>query len=52
MQRQGRMWYYLPVLAVLASWGLDVFAGAEADQKEAPKPLPPEIVKAQGDAGR
>ena len=46
MQRQGTMWYYLAVLAVLASCGLDVFAGADADKKEAPKPLPREIVKA------
>ena len=34
------------MLAVLASCGLDVFAGADADKKEAPKPLPREIVKA------
>ena len=40
MQRQGTMWHYLAVLAVLASCGLDVFAGADADKKEAPKPLP------------
>ncbi len=46
MQRQGTMWYYLAVLAVLASCGLDVFAAADADKKEAPKPLPREIVKA------
>ena len=46
MQRQGIMWYYLAVLAVLASCGLDAFAGEDADKKEAPKPLPPEIVKA------
>jgi internalin A len=46
MQRQGTMWHYLAVLAVLASCGLDVFAGVDADKKEAPKPLPPEIVKA------
>ena len=46
MQRQGTMWYYLAVLAVLASCGLDGFAGADADKKEAPKPLPREIVKA------
>ncbi len=46
MQRQGTMWYYLAVLAVLANCGLDVFAGADADKKESPKPLPREIVKA------
>src|SRR5271166_5815772 len=46
MQRQGTMWYYLAVLAVLANCGLDVFAGADADKKEAPEPLPREIVKA------
>ncbi len=43
MQRQGTMWYYL---AVLASCGLDVFAGADADKKEAPKPLSRETVRA------
>src|SRR5580692_5183895 len=46
MPRRGTMWYYLAVLAVLASGGLNVFAGADADKKEAPKPLPREIVKA------
>ena len=46
MQRQGTMWYCLAVLAVLASCGLDVFAGADADKKEDPEPLPREIVKA------
>ncbi len=40
------MKHYLAVLAVLASCGPDVFAGADADKKEAPRPLPPEIVKA------
>jgi hypothetical protein len=40
------MWYYLAVLAVLASCGLEAFAGADADKKETPKPVPREIVKA------
>ena len=46
MQRQGTMWRYLAVLAVLASCGLDMLAGADAEKKEALKPLPREIVKA------
>ncbi len=51
MQRQGTSWHYLAALAVLASCGLDVYAGADADKKEAPKPLPPEIVQTWRDAG-
>ena len=51
MQRQATTWHYLAVLTVLASCGLDVCAGADADKKEAPKPLPPEIVQAWRDAG-
>src|SRR5271166_5945068 len=51
MQKQGTTWHCLAALAVLASCGLGVFAGAGADKKEAPKPLPPNIVKAWGDAG-
>ena len=35
MQRQGTMWHYLAVLAVLASCGLDVLAAVDADKKEA-----------------
>ncbi len=46
MQRQGTMWHYLAVLAVLASCGLDVLAAVDADKKEASEPLPREIVKA------
>src|SRR5580700_9052173 len=37
------MWYYL---AVLASCGLELFAGADADKKESAKPLPRETLKA------
>lgn len=33
MQRQGTMWHYLAVLAVLASCGLDVLAAVDADKK-------------------
>ena len=51
MQKQRTKWHYLAVLAVLTSCGLGVFAGAGADQQDAPKPLPPEIVKAWRDAG-
>ena len=49
MQKKGRIRRYLAVPAVLASCSL--FAGAAADKKEAPRPLPPEIVKAWRDAG-
>jgi len=38
-------------LAVLASCGVEVSAGAGADKEEAPKPLPPEIVETWRDAG-
>jgi internalin A len=51
MQRQGTAWRYLAVLAVLASCSLDVYASADADEKEAPKPLAPEIVQTWRDAG-
>src|SRR5271168_624208 len=51
MQKQGTTWHYLAVLAVLANGGQGVFAGADADKKDALKPLPPEIVKAWTDAG-
>ncbi len=47
---QRTRWHYLAALAVLASCGLSVCAGADGDKKEAPKPLPPEIVKAWRDA--
>src|SRR5580704_11203949 len=51
MQRQGTAWRYLAVLAVVASCSLDVYASADADEKEAPKPLAPEIVQTWRDAG-
>ena len=51
MQMQRRTWHYLAGLAVLASFGSGVCAGAGADKKDAPKPLPPEIVKAWRNAG-
>ena len=50
MQKQATTWRALAALAVLASCGLSVFAGAGGDKKDAPKPLPPEIVKAWTDA--
>src|SRR5713101_4745629 len=50
MQKQGTPWYYLAVMAVLASFGPSVCAGADGD-KDQPQPLPPEIVKAWRDAG-
>jgi hypothetical protein len=51
MKKQRTTWHYLAALAVLASCGLGVFADAEPDKKDAPKPLPPETVKAWRDAG-
>ena len=51
MQMQRTTWHNLAVLAVLASCGLGVFAGAAADKQEAPIPLPPQIIKAWTDAG-
>jgi hypothetical protein len=39
------------VLAVLVGCGLGVFARVDADSKDEPGPLPPEVVKAWGDAG-
>ncbi len=51
MQMQRTTRHYLAVLAVLASCGLSLFAGPGDDKKAAPKPLPPEIVKAWRDAG-
>jgi hypothetical protein len=51
MQKQITTWHYVTVLAVLASCGLDIFAGAGADKKDATRPLSPEMVKAWTDAG-
>ena len=51
MPKQRTKWRYLAMLAVLANCGLSVFAGGGGDQKDAPKPLPPEIIKAWRDAG-
>jgi internalin A len=48
---QRRTWHYLAALAVLASFGPTVYAGTGTDKNDAPKPLPPEIVKAWRDAG-
>jgi hypothetical protein len=41
----------LAVLVLLTSFGPSVCAGVVADKKEAPKPLPPAVVKAWSDAG-
>lgn len=51
MKRHGTSWRYLTILAVLANCGVGAFARAEGDKKEAPKPLPQEIIKAWRDAG-
>lgn len=51
MDKLASIWRTLGVLAVLASCGLGAFAGAGDDKKSAPKPLPPEIVKAWRGSG-
>jgi internalin A len=51
MQKQRTAWPRLVVLAVLTSCVLGVSGGVEAEKNEAPRPLPPEIVKAWCDAG-
>jgi hypothetical protein len=51
MKTNGTSWRYLALLAVLVSCGLPAFAGRGNNKKETPKPLPPEVVKAWGDAG-
>jgi hypothetical protein len=48
MQKQTTTWHHL---AVVASCGVAIFAAAGADKKDAPKPPPPEIIKAWTDAG-
>lgn len=49
--KHQRTSYYLASLTVLASCYLGIFAGEEPERKDAPKPLPPETVKAWRDAG-
>jgi Leucine-rich repeat (LRR) protein len=51
MKEHGMMSYCRAVLALLASCGLGVFASAKPEDQAAPKPLPPEIVKAWREAG-
>jgi hypothetical protein len=51
MKKQGIISCYLAALAVLAGFWPDVSPGASTDRKDAPEPLPPEIVKAWRDAG-
>src|SRR5205823_11809600 len=51
MQTQETTRRFLPLLALLVNCTLTAFAGAEPDTNDAPKPLPPEIVKAWRDAG-
>jgi hypothetical protein len=51
MKQHTRTGRYPVVLAVLASCGLGTATGADPENKDAPKPLPPEIVKAWRDAG-
>ena len=51
MKKHGYKWHCAAVLTVLASCGLEVGASAKPENKDAPKPLPPDIVKAWRDAG-
>jgi hypothetical protein len=51
MNKPGTTWHYLAGLAGLACCGLCVCGGESADENDAPKPLPPEIVRAWRDAG-
>ena len=51
MKRHGNAWHCPAALAVLASCGLGIVAGAGPEVKEAPRPVPPEAVKAWRDAG-
>ena len=46
MQIQSATRHYLATLAVLASCGAGVFAGASGAEADSPRPLPPEIAKA------
>jgi hypothetical protein len=50
-KQHARAWRYPAVLAVLASCGLGTVTSAEPKDKDAPKPLPTEIVKAWRDVG-
>src|SRR5436190_13940062 len=50
MRTHGK-WCHPAVLAVLAILAPGVRPGAGADEKDAPRPLPPEVVKAWRDAG-
>jgi internalin A len=51
MKKGWIAWYLLGVIPGLAGFGPSVGAGAAADKKEVPRPLPPEVVKVWGDAG-
>jgi hypothetical protein len=51
MQRQRTTWHGVAAPAVLLGCGLGIFAGAAHDKDDAPRPLPPEVVKAWRDAG-
>jgi hypothetical protein len=50
-KQHERTWRYPAALAVLASCGLGTLTSADAEAKDAPKPLPTEVVKAWRDAG-
>ncbi len=51
MKAAAPNWCYALMLAVCASCGLGTDAKADPENKDVPKPLPPEIVKAWIDAG-
>jgi hypothetical protein len=51
MKQYQTTWLYPVALAVLVSGGPGVCSGGGADKDDAPRPLPPEVVKAWRDAG-
>src|SRR5436853_7338754 len=51
MKKHCKKRHCLVLLALLASCSLGFVAGAKPEKQDAPKPLPPEIVKAWRDAG-
>jgi hypothetical protein len=51
MKKHGKTWHCPALLALWASCGLGFVANGKPEKQDAPKPLPPKIVKAWRDAG-
>ena len=51
MKKHCKKRHCLVLLALLASCSLGFVAGAKPEKQDAPKPLPPKVVKAWRDAG-